>query len=381
MPLPQPGAIPDAGSNYYVVSTGSDATGAPFTGIEFFNITAAQPVANAMVSPNLFVQVPPVAVIGGLPQVGDQDPHPVGPCGYDPDVAHPPTPTAFTITSKRLSEVDGTVNAGVVYGAGNWPGNTGQADVRYEPYRAMGESLESEWSRATQNSVALGLDLGGATQTKYSLAGSLHFTLKASDVGEYASRGGGVSVAGQGARALVVPATWEHQTMTFQCNNADHTSETHELWAPHEWNPHVSTSTPNYPTDNNTLEAMEQQDASLVFPMAQNQENFITAGQSQTYHNGYGAAIGAGPVGLDFTVDSQSTNAYNHKTTIYSGDGCGTVDTPLCFYWAIDDTKATDCQYQMACGTDYYTAIYKTPPAVPVGPQPCSRFEPHGACD
>ncbi len=379
VPLPQPSAIPDPDGNYFAVSTGNDVTGAPFTGIEFFNITAQQPVANAAISPNLFVQVPPVTNIGQLPPVGD--PAPTGPCGYNPDTAHPPTPPAFTITTSGLTSVDGTVNVGVVYGAGSYSGNSYQADVRNTPYRAMGESLETTWSRVTQSSVVLGIDLHGLTQTKYTTAGSVNFTLATGDQATYANQSGGVSVAGQGARALVVPATWQHQTITFHCNNGDHSTETHELWQPHEWNPRGTTSTPDFPTNNDTLEGMEEQSASLVFPLQQDQWRAITAGQSQTYQNGYGASIGSGPLGLDFSVESQSTATDENKTTIYSADDCGPVNAPLCFYWAVDDAAETGCQYQMACGTDYYTAIYKTPPPVPAAPQPCSKFEPHGACD
>ena len=376
LPLPQPSAIPDAGSNYMVVSTGRDAAGAPFTGVEYFNITTAQPVATATISPNLFVQVPPVTNTGQLPT----DPPPPGPCGFQPGVVQPPPPM-FTVESRTTAVVDGTVNVGVVYGAGSAGGNTGSADVRYTPYRAMGESLQSDWSRATQSSIVLGLDLHGTTQTKYSVSGNWHFDLAETDAGTFANKGAGVSVAGQLARALVVHATWLHQSVTFHCTNGDHSEETREVWTPHEWNPHISTSTPDYPTSNNTLEAMRQQSASLVYPMASDQWNWITAGQSDIYNNGYNAAIGGGPVDLSFTVVSQTTDAYTHRTDIYSADDCGTEDTPLCFYWAFDDGKQTGCLYEMACGTDYYSAVYKSAPAVPVVPQPCSQYEPHGACD
>ncbi|MDQ1699875.1 MAG: hypothetical protein QOG34_1738 [Frankiaceae bacterium] len=392
VPLPAPAAIPDAASNYYAVSSGVASDGASASGIDFFNLTSQNPIATATITPNLSnVPTPPipsVTNIGQLPPVGNvpqvspspTTPPVTGPCGFKPDTEHPPPP-AFTITTKDLGTADGTVNVGVVYGAGSWPGNTGQADVRYTPYRAMGESLESEWSRATESSVVLGIDFGGETQTKYSIVGNLHFTLAASDVGTYSGRGGGVSVAGQRARAFVVPATWQYQTITFHCNSGDHKTETRELWKPHEWNPHASTSTPDYPTVNNTFEAMQRQSAAVVTPMEQDQWNSVTAGQSESYNNGYGAEIGAGPVGLDFTVESQSTDGYNHKTTIYSASDCGPVNAPLCFYWAVDDAAMTSCPWEMACGTDYYAAVYKTPPAVPVAPQPCSKYEPHGACD
>ena len=378
VPLPQPSAIPDAGSNYFAVSTGHDATGAPYTGIDYFNITTAQPVATATISPNLFVQVPQVTNTGQLPVVSD--PPPSGPCGFQPDVVQPPPPM-FTVESRTMATVDGTVNVGVVYGAGSWGGNSGQADVRYTPYRAMGESLQSEWSRATQSSVVLGLDLHGETQTKYSLAGNAHFTLAESDTGTYAGQGGGVSVAGQRARALVVSATWQHESITFHCTNGDHSSETREVWKPHQWNPHISTSTPDFPTSNNTLAALQNQSAAVTYPMSADQWHWIVAGQSDTYDNGYGAAIGAGPADLSFTVESQTTDGYNDRTDIYSADDCGTTDTPMCFYWAVNDAAMTKCPYQMACGTDYYSAIYQSPPAVPVAPQPCSPYEPHGACD
>lgn len=381
VPLPAPATIPDPDSNYYVVSTGNDATGEPFTGIEYFDLTAAHPVTSAMVSPNLFVQVPPVTNTGQLPPVGI--PPTSGPCGYDPLAAHAPTPNYFTITSQTQGVSDGTVNVGVVYGAGYWPGNAGQADVRYNPVRAVGESLLSKWSRVTESSVVLGLDLGGETQTKYHIVGDVHFTLASGDEAEYADAGRGVSLGGQGARALVASATWDHKSVTFHCNEGPDAgkSETHELWQPHQWNPHISTTTPDYPDDKGSLEAMEEQNASLVTPMASDQWDTESAGYSETYTNGYSAAIGAGPAGLDFSVESKTTYGSTHETSIFSGDDCGDQNQPLCFYWAVDDTAETSCVYQMACGTDYYAAVYKTPPAVPVGPQPCSKFEPHGACD
>jgi hypothetical protein len=446
VPLPEPSAIPDAASNYFVVSTGLATDGSSATGIDFFNLTAQNPIANATISQNLFQApvtvldelppvgdppaippvpsvinmghlpdvgdppsvpptlppvpnpsdsptVPSVTNIGQLPPVGDvpspgptpgvPTPPVTGPCGFQPDTEHPPPP-AFTITTSTEGVADGTVNVGVAHGTGPWPGNTFDANVRGEPYKVMGEDLESEWARATESSVTLGLDLGGATQTKYSIVGNLHFTLAASDVKDFASTAAGTSRAGQGARALVVPATWLHQSVTFRCSNGERKSETHELWSPHQWNPHISTTTPDItPDDMDSVSALEDQTAAIVYPLAADQYIKLHHGASQVYTDGYSAEIGGGPVGLDWTTYSQSEFSYTHLVIVYSADKCGTKDQPECVYWESKDAAVNNnCPQQMACGSDFYTATYAGPTAVPnPEPQPCSKYEPHGACD
>lgn len=131
VPLPAPSTIPDAASNYYAVSTGLASDGASASGIEFFNLTAQNPLATAIITPNLF-QVPPVTIIGNPPPIGDPPsvppaPNPsdtptvpsvtdwgqlppvgnpptvapspttppaTGPCGFQPDTEHPAPPAS-----------------------------------------------------------------------------------------------------------------------------------------------------------------------------------------------------------------------------------------------------------------------------------------------
>lgn len=471
VPLPPPSTIPDPESNYYAVSTGVDASGSGFTGVEFFNLTSENPLAQATITPNLF-QVPSVLDMGVLPPVeappgvspspiptdtpigdiptvpplpsppdaptapptptdtpsvrdlivpppvgdiptvppipsptdtptapdpsvtptsistpplgsliGTPPPSPTGPCGYNPDAQNPPGPF-FTITSQVQGVADGTVNVGVAHGAGDWPGNTYAANVRGEPYKVVGEDLVSDWSRATESSVMLGIDIGGQSQTPYQVAGNLHFTLASGDMASFAATAAGVSRAGEGARALITPATWLHQTITFHCNYGDKKSETHDLWSPHEWQPRISTSTPDFPSSMDSLSTLEDEPMAVVFPLAADQWQTMRTGESEVYQNGFGADIGGGPIGFDWSVYSQTTYAYTHEVTVYAGDKCGTVEQPNCMYWAVNTAAATDCPWQMGCGTDYYTAVLPGPTTVPnPEPQPCSKYEPHGACD
>src|SRR5207245_1313710 len=90
-------------------------------------------------------------------------PPPTGPCGYNPDAENPPGPF-FTITTKDVGISDGTVQVGAAHGSGDFSGTNPQ-DLPFAPYKAVGEILESFWSRATESSVMLYAGTNGLTQT------------------------------------------------------------------------------------------------------------------------------------------------------------------------------------------------------------------------
>lgn len=368
LPLPVPAAIPDQASNYYAVATGLSQRHHWAVGIEYFNLISERPLTQVAIHPNLF-------------RTGSASASPSGPCGFNPDNPNPPPPPFFTITQQTDGVLGGTVDVGAAHGAGSFPDTWHPENLLGSSYKALGEQLDSEWARATESSVVVETTLGPDTQPVVGVAGNLHFTLATSDASSatshlYTEQGG------QGARGLVVGATWLHQHITFHCNYGDPESETHDVYQPHQWDPSVSTATPTVSSANDSLAALSQQTGAVVYPLSANQHNAFSSSESETYQNGGGFGIGAGPVGVDFSVYSQSTYSASHTLDYWSGGDCGPVDHPLCYLWAVPDSQVNSCDAELSCGSDFYAATLPTPTTVPnPEPQPCSKYEPHGACD
>jgi len=370
--LPTPSAIPDAAGNYFAVVTGHNSDGQWSSGIHYFDLTAERPVARMDVKPNLF-----------NPPAGGAAAGPTGPCGFDPDAVPPPPPPYFTITQQTDGYLPGTVDVGHAHGAGVFAYPMQPGALLGSSAKAVGEQLQSQWARATESSVEMHTSFTGSISVEgvTVITGNLHFSLATSEATD-ATRSAFTEQAGTGARGLVVSANWLHQQITFHCNYGDHTSETHDVYQPHQWDTSISTDTPAVSAANDSAAALSQQTGAIVYPLAANQHNALGGGVTEIYDNGGGLGVGSGPVGIGIDVHSQTTYANSHILNYWSGGGCGTTTQPLCYLWTSRDPQPVCAEYQLSCGSDYYGAVLPTPTTVPnPEPQPCSKFEPHGACD